>query len=305
MIKVNFRSKNQNDLHSNRKFKVFHKKVRRGGRSPVGSFFIFLFMIALGAFMVLPLVYSVINSLKPIDELFAFPPKFFVMRPTGDNYTQLFKLVSNMRVPFSRYLFNSVFVAVTATVGNVLISSMAAYPLAKYKLRISFLFDLVVLTLLFNGTVLAIPQYVLMARTGMINTLLVYIIPNLATPLGLFLMKQFMEQIPITFVESALMDGANQYVIFFKIIMPQVKSAWLTLCLFTFQGVWAQQPMNMVFDEDLKLINMVFTNVTAAGISRTGASMAAAVVLMLPPIVVFLVTQSKVIETMTASGIKE
>lgn len=285
--------------------RLLHAGVGRGGRSAAGSAFLFVLLLLLAALMVLPLVYAVINSVKPMDELFAFPPRFFVRRPTVDNYTQLFRLVSNMRVPFSRYLFNSVFVTLVVTAGNVIVSSMAAYPLAKFKLKLGFLFDVVVLTLLFNGTVLAIPQYVLMARTGMINTVLVYIIPNLATPLGLFLMKQFIEQLPTTFIESARIDGASQYVIFFRIIMPQVRSAWLTLCLFTFQGVWAQQPLNMVFDEDLKLLNMAFTNVTAAGISRTGASMAAAVVLMIPLIVVFLVTQSKVIETMTASGIKE
>lgn len=299
------KKENKPDTSPSLRRKLWHKKLRRGGRSTVGNYALFTFLILLAAFMILPLVYSIINSIKPLDELFAFPPRFFVLRPTGDNYTQLFRLVSSLRVPFSRYLFNSVMVTIVTTVGNVLISSMAAYPLAKFKLRLGFMFDIVVLTLLFNSTVLALPQYVLMARTGMLNTIWVYIIPNLATPLGLFLMKQFMEQIPTTFIEAARIDGASQYTIFFRIIMPQVRSAWLTLGLFTFQGVWAQQPLNMVFDEDLKLLNMAFTSITAAGISRTGASMAAAVVLMVPPIVVFLCTQSQVIETMTASGIKE
>ena len=261
--------------------------------------------IALSVLMIAPLVYSVINSFKPLDELFAYPPRFFVVRPTMENYSMLFKLVANMRVPFSRYLFNSAFITALTTVASVVIASMAAYPLAKYKLRLGWLFDLVVLTLLFNGTVLALPQYVIMARLHLINTMLVYIIPNLAAPLGLFLMKQFMERIPMPLIESARIDGATQFQIFFRIVMPQVKPAWMTLTLFTFQSVWAQQPLNMVFDENLKLLNMAFTNVIAAGISRMGPSMASAVVLMLPLIVVFLVTQSNVIETMSASGIKE
>lgn len=189
--------------------RLLHARVGRGGRSAAGSAFLFVLLLLLAALMVLPLVYAVINSVKPMDELFAFPPCFIVRRPTVDNYTQLFRLVSNMRVPFLRYLFNSVFVTLVVTAGNVIVSSMAAYPLAKFKLKLGFLFDVVVLTLLFNGTVLAIPQYVLMARTGMINTVLVYIIPNLATPLGLFLMKQFIEQLPTTFIESARIDGAN------------------------------------------------------------------------------------------------
>ena len=281
------------------------KRLRRGGRSRVGNAALFVVMIALSVLMIAPLVYSVINSFKPLDELFAYPPRFFVVRPTMENYSMLFKLVANMRVPFSRYLFNSAFITALTTVASVVIASMAAYPLAKYKLRLGWLFDLVVLTLLFNGTVLALPQYVIMARLHLINTMLVYIIPNLAAPLGLFLMKQFMERIPMPLIESARIDGATQFQIFFRIVMPQVKPAWMTLTLFTFQSVWAQQPMNMVFDENLKLLNMAFTNVIAAGISRMGPSMASAVVLMLPLIVVFLVTQSNVIETMSASGIKE
>ena len=281
------------------------KRLRRGGRSRVGNAALFVVMIALSVLMIAPLVYSVINSFKPLDELFAYPPRFFVVRPTMENYSMLFKLVANMRVPFSRYLFNSAFITALTTVASVVIASMAAYPLAKYKLRLGWLFDRVVLTLLFNGTVLALPQYVIMARLHLINTMLVYIIPNLAAPLGLFLMKQFMERIPMPLIESARIDGATQFQIFFRIVMPQVKPAWMTLTLFTFQSVWAQQPLNMVFDENLKLLNMAFTNVIAAGISRMGPSMASAVVLMLPLIVVFLVTQSNVIETMSASGIKE
>ena len=281
------------------------KRLRRGGRSRVGNAALFVVMIALSVLMIAPLVYSVINSFKPLDELFAYPPRFFVVRPTMENYSMLFKLVANMRVPFSRYLFNSAFITALTTVASVVIASMAAYPLAKYKLRLGWLFDLVVLTLLFNGTVLALPQYVIMARLHLINTMLVYIIPNLAPPLGLFLMKQFMERIPMPLIESARIDGATQFQIFFRIVMPQVKPAWMTLTLFTFQSVWAQQPLNMVFDENLKLLNMAFTNVIAAGISRMSPYKGLGVVLMLPLIVVFLVTQSNVIETMSASGIKE
>ena len=285
--------------------KFLRRKPRRGGRRASASALIFLLLAALAAVMVLPLIYSVINSLKPIDELFAFPPRFFVARPTAESYKQLFALTSNLWVPFSRYLFNSVFVTVLVTVLSVLTASMAAYPLAKYKLRVNFLFDLVVMSLLFNGAVLALPQYIILSRLHLINTMLVYIVPCLAAPLGLFLMKQFMERIPMSLIESAHIDGASQFRVFFQIVMPQVKPAWMTLILFTFQSVWSQQPLNMVFDENLKLVNMAFSNVTAAGISRLGPSMSAAVVLMIPPILVFLFTQGNVIETMTSSGIKE
>ena len=287
------------------KLSLKFNKYRRGNRSNVASAFLLVLLVAFGLLMVLPLVYAILQSIKPLDELFAFPPRFFVKRPTGENYTILFDLVSDMRVPFSRYLINSVFVTVVATGGCVIIGSMAAYPLAKFKLKAGWLFELVVLTLLFNGTVLALPQYVILARLGAINTYWVYIIPSLATPLSLFLMKQFMESVPTALIESGRIDGASQFRIFFQIVMPQVKPAWMTLLLFTFQAVWAQQPLNMVFDEPIKLLNMAFTNVIAGGISRVGPSMAAAVVLMLPLLAVFIITQSNVIETMTSSGIKE
>ncbi len=280
-------------------------KYRRGNRSNVASAVLLVLLFAFGLLMILPLVYAILQSIKPLDELFAFPPRFFVKRPTGENYTILFDLVADMRVPFSRYAFNSVFITIVATAGCVIIGSMAAYPLAKFKLKASWLFELVVLTLLFNGTVLALPQYVILARLGAINTYWVYIIPSLATPLSLFLMKQFMESVPMALIESGRIDGASQFRIFFQIVMPQVKPAWMTLLLFTFQAVWAQQPLNMVFDEPIKLLNMAFTNVIAGGISRVGPSMAAAVVLMLPLLLVFVITQGNVIETMTSSGIKE
>ncbi|MGN0492234.1 MAG: carbohydrate ABC transporter permease [Acutalibacteraceae bacterium] len=278
---------------------------RNGNRSNAASLFILIILLCFGLVMMLPLFYAVLQSIKPLDELFAFPPRFFVRRPTGESYTTLFELVANMHVPFSRYLFNSIFITVVTTAGRVLFSSMAAYPLAKFKLKVSWLFELVVLTLLFSGVVLALPQYVILARLHMINTYWVYIVPHLAVPLGLFLMKQFMESVPMALIESARIDGASHFRIFFGIVMPQVKPAWMTLLLFTFQDVWAQQPLNMVFDEQLKMLNMAFTNVIAAGISRMGPSMASAVVLMLPLLLVFLITQSNVIETMTSSGIKE
>lgn len=284
---------------------ISSRKRMSGGRTIAGNVFIFVFLGLMGAFMVLPLVYSIINSFKPFDELFAWPPRFFVKRPTLQNYSLLFKLASNMWVPFSRYVFNSVFVSIVATAGHVVIASMAAYPLAKFKLKLSWLFNIVLWALLFNGTVLWLPQYVIMARMHMINTIWVFIIPALASPLGLFLMKQFMEIIPVSLIESARIDGASHFTTLFKIVMPQVKPAWLTLAIFSFQAVWNQQPFNMVFDENLKLLNMALTQVISAGTSRLGPAMADAVVIMIPPIIVFLIAQNSVIETMSHSGIKE
>jgi len=279
-------------------------KTPKQRRSLAGSILTVTLLLLFGAFSAIPLYYAVVSSLKPMDELFIFPPRIYVSRPTADNYINLFNLISDAWVPMSRYLFNSVFVSVTATVGHVMLASMAAYPLAKYKLKISFLFNIVVIALLFNATILWIPQYIILSNVHLLNTYWVYILPVLPLPLGLFLMKQFISQVPTEIIESAKMDGAGHFRTYFSIVMPQVKPAWLTLTVFAFQMVWNQQPLNMVYDEDIKLINMAMTQITSVGMSRFGESMAVGVILMIPPILVFVFTQKNVIETMTMSGIK-
>ena len=278
---------------------------RRVSRSTGGTITIFVLLMIAALFMVLPLVYSIINSFKPLDELFLFPPKFFVKRPTIINFVMLFRVAASTRIPFSRYIFNSIFISGLTTILHVLISSMAAYPLAKYRLKVKWLFQLVVTAMLFNSTVLWLPQYVILSRLHAINTYWVYILPFVASPLGLFLMKQFMEQVPTALIEISQIEGANQWIIFWRVVMPQVRPGWLTLIVFCFQNIWNVQPLNMVFDEQLKMMNMAITQITSAGISRLGVSMAAGVLLMLPPMLVFVFTQNSIVETMAFSGIKE
>ena len=271
--------------------KGIFKIHRRLSRSTGGTVTIFILLMISALFMVLPLVYSIINAFKPLDELFLFPPKFFVKRPTVINFVMLFQVAAGTRTPFSRYIFNSVFISGLTTVLHVLISAMAAYPLAKYRLKVKWLFQLVVTAMLFNSTVLWLPQYVILSR--------------MASPLGLFLMKQFMEQVPTALIEISQIEGANQWTIFWRVVMPQVRPGWLTLIVFCFQNIWNIQPLNMVFDEQLKMMNMAITQITSAGISRLGVSMAAGVLLMLPPMLVFIFTQNSIVETMAFSGIKE
>lgn len=294
-----------------KKQKKHHKKLfSRAGtekqtRSLFGNAVLFIILAAFAAFMILPLFYSVINSFKPIEELFLYPPRFYVMRPVFSNYTSLFRLINNLRVPFSRYAFNSVFVCVVITAGQILLASTAAYSLSKFKTRISWFFPVVVTSLLFNSTVLAIPQYIILNALGIVNTYWVYILPSLASSLGLFLMKQFMEQVPGALIEAAKIDGASHFTIYWKIVMPLVKPAWLTLLLYAFQGIWATSSGSTVYNEEFKLLPNAINQVLSGTIERTGASAAGNVLLMIPPILVFILTQSNVIQTMTSSGIKE
>lgn len=286
------------------KIKCGSVRNRHANRTRFGTFIIFVFLGLLGAFMVLPLLYGILNAFKPLEEIYIYPPRFWVRNPTLENFSMLFKLASGLWVPFSRYAFNNIFVSVVATVGHVIISSLAAFPLAKYKLRIGWVFNVVVSCLMFSSAVLWIPQYVIMSSLNMIDTYLVYILPALPAPIGVFLMKQFMEQIPFVLVESATIDGASQWRIFWCIVMPQVKPAWLTLTLFAFQSVWNQSLQGLVFSEELKMLGDAISQIMAGGFVRMGASMAGSVFMIIPPFLLFLLTQNRVIETMAYSGIK-
>ena len=284
---------------------VFRRRIRRGNRSAAGNVCIFIFLFLLGAFMLLPLVYSCLNAFKPLEEVYIYPPRFFVRNPTLENFSVFFKLASGLHVPFIRYLFNSLFVTILTTVVHIVLSSMAAYPLAKYRLRLSGLFSLVVVSMLFTSAVLWLPNYILMAKMHFLNTYLPYIVPNLAAPIGLFLMKQFMEQIPFALVESATIDGAGHWTIFWRIVMPQVKPAWMTLAVFSFLSVWNQASSGFVYDERLKLLGDLIANINAGGFSRLNISMAGTLFMIVPPILLFLFTQNRVLETMAYAGIKE
>lgn len=279
---------------------------RRASRTRFGTLMIFLFLGLLGAFMFLPLLYSILNAFKPLEEIYMYPPRFFVRNPTTENFSLLLKLTANLWVPFSRYVFNSVFVTAACTVGHTVVASMVAYPLAKFPhLRLQGVFRVVVLSLLFSSTVLWIPQFILLSRLHLVNTVWVFILPALPSAVGVFLMKQFMEQIPFVLVESALIDGASHWRTFWQIVMPQVKPAWLTLTVFAFQVSWNQASGGLVYDEQRKLLSDAIAQIMAGGYSRVGPSMAGTVMMLIPPILLFLFTQNQVIETMAYSGIKE
>lgn len=279
---------------------------RKFGRSKAGTFLILLILFLMGCFTALPFVYSIVQSIKPMDELFVFPPRLYVVRPTLDNYAVLFNLTTTTWVPVTRYIFNSLALTVLGTLANVLFASMAAYPLAKLKFRGSrALFNLVVVSLLFTYEVTSIPSYVIIAKLHIIDTFWALLLPAIATPMGLFLMKQFMSQIPDSIIESARVDGAGTFTTYLRIVMPQVKPAWLTLVIFSFQSLWNREGLTYIFSEQLKTFPTILSQLSSSGVARAGAAAAAAVVLMLPPILVFILAQSNVMETMATSGIKE
>ena len=280
-----------------------HKQLNR---SHFGNFMVFFMLVVVGIFMGLPLYYNVIQSLKPVEERFIFPPRFYVVNPTGQNYTQLFQLVSDLPVPFRRYLFNSIFVSIVSTGVGVMIGAMAAYPFAKKKFPgKDMLWKLIMLTLLFSGGVTALPAYIIKAKMGLINTYWVLILPSLASTLHMFLLRQFMLQIPDVLMDAAKIDGAGDILIFSNVVLPNIKPAWMTVMVLSFTSIWNSGSAGVIFKEEYKLLPTALSQISASGIARSGAAAAAGVLLMIPPIISFILTQSKMLQTMAHSGIKD
>lgn len=282
------------------------KKRKQIGKSKAGDIAIFVMLMLVGVFMLFPIYLSVIQSIKPSQELFLFPPKMYAIAPTGQNFVDLLNTASNMWVPFSRYIFNSVFVAVVVTICQLLFSSSAAYVLAKGRFPGQKMLNKVIeLALLFTSSVMFIMQYMVMASIGIIDTYLAITLPYIATPMGLFLMRQFMGQIPEAIIEAAKLDGAGHMRTCWQVVIPNVKPAIMTLMIFAFQGAWQVTGYSFIYSEELKPLPTVMSQISSAGISRAGVAAAAVVITMIPPIAVFLFCQSNVMETMAQSGMKD
>lgn len=289
---------------ANPKDKQFSKRFTR---SRAGTVFYLLFLTIMGLFCLLPLIYCVATSLKPLDEIMIFPPKFFVTRPTLSNFAVIPELLSGLDVPIERYIFNSLFTTIVTTFIHITVSTMAAFALTKSQLHgKKLIFNIVQFALLFNAYTLSLPQLIIMANMRIIDTYWVYILPHMASTLGVFLMKQYMEgYLSDTYLEAAKIDGAGYFRIFWQIVLPMVKPALLTLTLFAFRDIWAAVPANTVFSEEIKTLPMIMGQISAGGVARTGSAMAVTVIMMIPPIAVYLITQGNVVETMSSSGIKE
>ncbi|MBQ4071986.1 MAG: carbohydrate ABC transporter permease [Clostridia bacterium] len=289
------------------------KKLRTRGhrvvlnRSAGGDGGIAFMLIILGAFMFLPMYYVVIQSLKPLDELFMFPPRFYVMKPTFDNFGDLVTLMSDSWVPFSRYIFNTVFITICGTVGNLIFASMAAYALAKLRFPgRNAIFQIIVMSLMFHSTVNQVTHFIILSSFGWVDTYLSIIVPSMAGTMGLYLMKQFMEtSVPDTVLESARLDGASEFRTYLTIAMPMVKPAWMTLIIECFKTLWNSGASIYIHSEELKTFNYAIQQIVTGGIARSGAGAAATVVMMLVPILIFVFNQSQIVETMGSSGMKD
>ncbi len=289
-----------------RKFRLFKHKERKLNRSMAGNTLLFFLMGICGVAMAIPLVMVINNALKPLDELFQFPPKIFVRNPTLENFSDLFILMNDTWVPFSRYMLNTVIITGGGMVGHVIIASLAAYPLAKHNFPgKKLLFQMVVLSMMFSWTVTQTPQYMIISWLGINNSYWALILPACAFGMGLYLVKQFMEQLPDSLMESARLDGAGEFRIFWSIVMPNIKPAWLTLAILQFQQMWSNTGGTFIRDEQLKPLQYSLYQISAGGAARAGAGAAVTFIIAAVPITFFLICQSNVLETMTSSGMKD
>ncbi|MGP4041070.1 carbohydrate ABC transporter permease [Gracilibacillus sp. D59] len=275
-----------------------------------GGLFLYLFLTVGGLLMLAPLVYMASTAVKPISELFLFPPRFFPINPTLVNFRDLLLVTGTSVVPFSRFIFNSVVVTGSIVGFGVIISAMAAYPLAKHNMPFkSAIFSLIVTAIMFSPMVLQIPQYLMISKSGMMNTYFAMILPYLAAPIGIFLMIQFLKQIPDSLLESARIDGASELRILFTIIMPLLKPALATFALLSFIQAWNDPYASMMYttQEELKTLPLAIQTIQggAGVIARVGTFAAASFLMIVPTIIVFVITQKMVLQTMAHSGLKE
>ena len=281
------------------------KKKKRINRSLGGDIALFVFLAFCGILSILPLIMIVNNAFKPLDEIFKFPPNIFVRNPTLNNFADLAVVLGTSLVPFSRYLFNTVYVTILGTFGHVIIASMCAYVLSKYRVPGgAFIFNLIVYSLMFPSSVTATPNYIILNSLGLIDTHWSIILPVVGGSMGLFLMRQFMNGISMDYIESAKLDGASEFRIYLQIVMPLVKPAWITLIILNFQSLWNTGGTTTIYREDYKMLSYAINQIASAGVARTGTLNAVALIMIIVPIAVFIFSQSNVMETMQHSGMK-
>lgn len=280
---------------------------RRSKKIPLGWVIVYILMIALAIFTSLPLIYMISTAFKPLDELFLFPPTFLVHHPAMQNFANLFTSVSQGETPVTRYIFNSVFTTAVSVIGSVLICSMGAYSLEKLRIPgYKMLFKAVVVGLMFVPPVAQIPVYIVMSKLGMLNTYYALILPALATPMYLFLIKQFISQLPDSVLESARIDGAGELSIYIKVVMPIIKPAWATVVVFAFIANWNNSSSSMIYitDQVMKTLPYALSSIGNGTTGAVGTVAAASLLTTAPTIIIYLLMQKQVMNTMAYAGIK-
>ncbi|MGA0875613.1 MAG: carbohydrate ABC transporter permease [Bacilli bacterium] len=268
-----------------------------------------IILIPVAIFMGLPIVYIFNHAFKPLVELFEWPPRVFVQNPTFDNFIDLFAVTSSTGIPMSRYLFNSIIITALTVFASIIIGSLAGFALSKLDFRFkASLMWVNNIAIMFVGASVSIPRYLVIEALGLIDSFWVHIIPGLAIPVGLFLIKQFIDQIPKDLIEASKVDGANNLQIYWHVILPLIKPALATIAIVAFQSVWNNSEVSNLFinDESLKTFAFYMGTLTTTGNAVAGQGMAAAasLIMFIPNLVIFIILQRNVMNTMVHSGIK-
>jgi multiple sugar transport system permease protein len=270
----------------------------------------FLFLIPFSTLMILPILFIVNHAFKPRSELFAYPPRFFVRNPTFDNFNELSRLVSASGVPFSRYLVNSLIVTIIGVTLAIFITAFSAYALSKLKFRgKKVLFEINTLALMFVPIAVQIPRYLIIARSGLIDTYAAHILPVIVMPVAMFLIKQFIDQTPNEIIESAKIDGASEMQIFMKIVLPVIAPAVATVGILAFQAIWNDVSTSVLYINDESKRTLAFymqslTSLQGNTVAGQGMAAAASLIMFIPNLILFVFLQGKVMNTMAHSGIK-
>lgn len=269
----------------------------------------YILLVPIGLFMLMPVLYVVLQAFKPLSELFLFPPRFFVTNPTLDNFARLFRTASGTGVPMTRYLFNSIVITTITILTTIIITLSTGYALSKKRFKSKkTLFKINQTALMFVATAVAIPRYLVVTGLGLTNSFAAHVIPYLAMPVGLFLVKQFIDQVPDELIEAAKIDGANDWQIILKIIGPLVKPALATVAILSFQMIWNSTESSNIYviDETKKTFAFYMTTLTSgtSGPAGVGISAAAGLVMFIPNLLIFIIMQGNVMDTMSHSGIK-
>jgi len=274
-----------------------------------GQIKILLILLPLALFMALPIVFIVNHAFKPMEELFAFPPSFFVRNPTLDNFTKLIKFSRSAGIPLSRYLFNSLIVTVITVSLSLLLTTCAAFAFSKIRFKgRALMLQINQIAIMFVATAVLIPRYLVIATTGLIDTVLAHVLPLVAMPVALFLVKQFVDQVPDSLIEAAHLDGATDFQVYYKIILPIIRPAIATAMVLVFQQVWTNMETSSYFinDESMKTVTFYMNTLVNAsnGVAGQGVAAAATLIMFIPNLALFIICQSSVMNTMATSGIK-
>ena len=297
----------QRSIRRNRLRRLLSNKTARQSRSKLGNVLMFLFLVLFGAFSLLPLVLMLSNSFKPINELYMYPQKFLPVAPTWSSYRTLFNLLSETWIPFTRYLFNTIFITLVVVLGRIIICSVAAYPLAKLKFPGKALINtLVMFSLMFTATINDIANYLIVDWLGWLDTYFAVVIPLIGNSLGLFITRNYLSaSVHDSLLEAARLDGCNEFQCYFRVVMPLIRPAWLTVGILTVQEVWGATHTLYLYSEELKTLPYALSQITSGSMLRQGAAQVGAVIMLLVPALMFIFSQARIINAMGTSGIKE